>query len=921
MSDKQWQSSARSSGTLTIGSPSKTRQILGTTQPRPFLLSSDKTILDTRLQNRVKLKVPIGLVDQRNKRYVAKSEIPRPKQDTQLSLSTLRERERENIRRYQQKSKISMGEYVAPQKLNRPKYIPSPADTAKLHEKTPKYQNLRTSSARKIEEDAIFDLNIQNAQFSPSTSSNGTIPDFPVPSNIAPALRSLQISSSPAAKRAISSFYSRPSMILPNYEEIYSSRPSSYHTYASSAALPSTFRGSVEMHKNYRKSGSNTSSSSKSTDSNALKIETAREYSLLNINNVGMALTSNSDIELSKSKSIVATYEKKIGLSEVEFNSEGARSLSSSHINPEHNLNPRSERSKDLVYSNLEYPSTTLGPDLANKIKADDFEFANLSSNKSNHDDLFNSLPGDEKIRPSLSKFHQSFETQKSIKNRPKPLKQTDPQVRVAILSDLIRCTSKFIAQIDKRRESEKKALLNSDFNRTYTKKDIYYEQERDIINRPPIAHLKYGVNQDFLHEEMSSGNSFKFPKSAQKRNHCCGLPVITFVALISILVIIIAAAILIPLFLFVFHKESMISRAKDLELCASTKISQCHNGGSSFLLENDTCACICTNNFTGKTCTTSVNSSVCSSIVFSGQRTIIGSSVERLIVDAKKNFSIPLSTGLILSHFNKASLSCLAENALVTFNGKSFREDDDDADYEPTRMSSTSILKKSELLGNNHFVSNIENLISNMESISIVDYPDNSSNLPISTLDSTTTVFVTVTPIIIPIILPTSSSEDSSTTTVTVTIAPLMTPIVPTPSISYRPRQTTTQISQSTISNTFPPLISLPDPSFSTPSTPSATSTPLLPSIYVVNEVILDFARVVTLFILQNTDLTQSINAQTSFQKVFDNKFLSYPSVRNLTLSKTPQTITVDLLHLSVDLGDGAGIFGGTGATSKYTS
>ncbi|POS83378.1 hypothetical protein EPUL_006173 [Erysiphe pulchra] len=910
MSDSPWQPSSRSPGTLTIGSSSKARQILGTTQPRPYLLSPDKTILDTNVQNRVKLKVPIGLVDQRNKKYVVNTEFIRQKQPKQWSLIAIRERERENNRRYQEQSKISMGINVAPRKPNRPRYIPSPADTAKLNEKTPKHKKLRSSSARQIE-DAIFDLNPPNAQFpciSSSESSNGSIPEFPVPSNIGPAQRSLHVSSSPANKRVISSFYSRPSMMSHVNDEFYSSRTSSYHTYASSAALPSTFRGSVEMPKINRKLGSHTSSSSKSIDSKTSRIEIAREYSLMNINNVGMALTSNSDIELSKPKSIATTY---IGPSRVEFNSEAARSQSLSNFNPKHNLNSRSERSKDIKYSNLKFPST-LEPDPANKLKANDFEYANPSSTNSNNADLFDPVTGVQRISRSPSNFYQDFEIYKTTPQNSSATKQIDPQMSVTSLPDLIRRASRFIAQIDRGKELEKRALLNNNYNGTYTKKDIFYEQEREINNCSPTVHLEDGVNQDFLGDEKSLSLGFKFPKPAHKRNRCCGLPVITFVVLLFMLVVIIAAAILIPLF-FVFHKQSMVSRSKDLELCATTKTSRCQNGGSSYLLDDDTCACICTNNFTDKTCTTSVDSSVCSSILFSGQRALIGSSVERLIEVAKKNFNVPLNTGLILAHFNTESLSCLAENALVTFNGKSFREDD--THYKQTQMLSTGILKKSELLSNDRYASNIENLLSNMESRSIDDYPDNFSNSPISSLDSTTTVFVTITPNVIPSITPTiSSSEDSSTTTVTVTI----TPLVPTPSISYGPSQTTTP--ESTVPNTSPSVTSSAYSSSSIYSTPSATSTPL-PPINVANEVTLDFARVVTLFVLQKTDLTQAINTQTLLQKVFDHKFLSYSSARNLTLSKTSNIITVDLLHLSVDLGDGAGIFGGTVATSNNTS
>jgi hypothetical protein len=49
-----------------------------------------------------------------------------------------------------------------------------------------------------------------------------------------------------------------------------------------------------------------------------------------------------------------------------------------------------------------------------------------------------------------------------------------------------------------------------------------------------------------------------------------------------------------------------------------------------------------------------------------------IGYAIPNLISDAQTNFSIPLSSSILLARFNSASLSCISENALVTFDGQS---------------------------------------------------------------------------------------------------------------------------------------------------------------------------------------------------------------------------------------------------------
>ncbi|KHJ33817.1 hypothetical protein EV44_g2972 [Erysiphe necator] len=925
MSDPQWQSSVGYFGSQMIGSSSQTRQILGTNQPRPLLLSPDKRISDSITQNRVKLQIPIGLVDPRNKKYGVRAVMPRPKQATQWSLYALRERERENIRRSRKVSQNFIDKNMAPRKSNRPRYIPSPPDAAKSLENTKNHQNPRLIP-RKNQEDAKLNLNSpisQSSRQSSPTSSDGSIPDFPIPSIIGPARRSLRVSSPPSAHRAISSFYSRPSVIPPRNEEHYSSRTSSYHTYASSAALPSTFRGSAEIPMPKLTPKSLTSSNSMSSDWKLSKIEVAREYSLQNINNVGMAVTSNSDIELSKPKSLAAsTYEKNPTLSVIDHSTVGARAPILPRVSLEHDFNLRLERFKDFNYSNVEIPSIS-GLDQINDIKTDESGNAmRLLINKNNADFV-----------PETDFQKKKSNTFRNYRDATNSSKEENSQSYKTDFPDVIRRVPKSIVQIDGGKKF-KYIALNDNSHGIYAQRNLN-SREQDKNNVSQLTRLEYYENQNYLNDEKSLSSSFKFPKPARKYDRYCGLSSINFAILIFLIIAIIVTATFLPLFFFVFHKQRMSSGVKALEFCATNKISRCQNGGSSFLLEDKTCACICTNGFTGNTCSTSVDSSVCSSIMFAGQRALIGSSVKRLIVDAQKNFSVPLNAGLILARFNAASLSCLAENALVTFNGKSFREGD--ADDSPIRSLRPGISNITKILSNNRRPPFTGYLNNNIETSLIVEPLDNSEdsddpedsdyseNADYSedadysssrSLESTTTIFVTITPTLIPPMTSSSLSE-KSTTTVTVTITPSTTPFVPAPSISYGFNRTTSRISpvssqQPSITHTsfIPPPISTSSSSAS--SSPPAYGT-LPPSVYVANEIILDFARVVTLFVLQETDLNEAINTQISFQKIFSKNFLTYPTLRNLTLSKTSNKITVDLLYSTVDLGDGAGIIGST--------
>jgi len=168
-------------------------------------------------------------------------------------------------------------------------------------------------------------------------------------------------------------------------------------------------------------------------------------------------------------------------------------------------------------------------------------------------------------------------------------------------------------------------------------------------------------------------------PSKAKRKRRCCGLPCWGFFLVLLILLIIIAAAVVVPLELLVFHKPNTTSAptVASLQTCSQNSTTACQNGGTSYL-STGSCSCICINGFTGSTCSIS-GASGCTTTTISTEPTYtnatLGDSIPRIIAAAQTNFSIPLFSTVILARFNSANLSCISENALVTFDGQSQRK------------------------------------------------------------------------------------------------------------------------------------------------------------------------------------------------------------------------------------------------------
>lgn len=169
------------------------------------------------------------------------------------------------------------------------------------------------------------------------------------------------------------------------------------------------------------------------------------------------------------------------------------------------------------------------------------------------------------------------------------------------------------------------------------------------------------------------------------------------FILLLLLVLCIVAAAIVLPLEFLVFRNRNKENTGQDIGNCE--KSLMCQNGGSSVITQG-MCSCICTNGFTGPDCSRGGNigctttDMVATDGVFRINDVTLGRAIPRIIADANKNFSIPLSGTTIMAKLNSADLSCIAQNSLVTFDSRSTRLDQVQSEIPGPSNGSTNLME-----------------------------------------------------------------------------------------------------------------------------------------------------------------------------------------------------------------------------------
>lgn len=363
----------------------------------------------------------------------------------------------------------------------------------------------------------------------------------------------------------------------------------------------------------------------------------------------------------------------------------------------------------------------------------------------------------------------------------------------------------------------------------------------------------------------------------------CCGLPLCGFIILVIVLLIIVTAAVVIPVEFFVVRRRANNGAGNaQPELTDCQNMLTCANGGTNVVTSEGVCSCICTGGFTGATCTVpGANGCTTTNVVDQGpsvgnnviNNVTLGDSLPRLIQAASQNFSIPLSVTQILAKFNAGSLSCLAENALVTFNGES----------APGNGPSQAVIPGST---NNAAEGPKPELPQVPEGVALAVVTVVVRRQAAQTFSTTLSGSVS---------FPSSRTSIPPTTTTTVTI-----------SVSRKPSSSSSSTTTSSPSSSATTSRSPPASTSTTRGNPPPT-----PSTFPVTDQMLDFARVSVLFVLQQETLQNAEAAQLALQGFFTaaGQGSAAPSpvtpaqARNLTLGNGN---SVNLIDFTVDVGGG---------------
>jgi hypothetical protein len=611
-----------------------------------------------------------------------------------------------------------------PHRPNRPSDVPSMLDGSKIQDPVPAFQSTVTSESdgertpRKPDDVDTPTWNQGNVLLSPgepstpgaglsgtsnssrpsTTSSFGSIPDFPVPDippqahTQGPPRRSL--GPPPTSRRGVSSYYSHNSHVAPIPEEHPDGRhrpsdgkhrPSDvrqHNSYASSSAVPKSWvDGPPEYYMtSYREEEEEDeeddvrdSRSTEPDDTTGLvrKASLGRQFkpSLTTVRS-----NSSSGSDNSKNKKVAAGTVGTAGA--IAAAAAGGIGMAESM--------DLGEMLPAKAYGDSKQNSMRATPQLSPK--------AGRSGSATPK-----SIPADPRVRQILGGLEKGGaigdvdELPPSAIRRPPRLdmgavRETESRGSMTSLPDLIKRATKLASNLDKGRTASRLGMLEfnaSDpnlLNKLNEHRERQLRAQRDstisgILSSFPAPALTPTGDQTWNGPYDQYGRDLMTPMSPLKpdaderaRRRCCGMPLWLFLLVILLLLVVIAAAIVLPVVLVVIPQNNASSSAQsDLSQCPTS--TQCQNGGKPVVASN-ACRCVCAGGFTGSTCTTANDGACTDANVGSYKGATLGNSVPRIFSTAPQ-FQINLNATAILSTFANSDISCASENALMAINGQ----------------------------------------------------------------------------------------------------------------------------------------------------------------------------------------------------------------------------------------------------------
>ncbi|KAE8440745.1 hypothetical protein EG329_006624 [Mollisiaceae sp. DMI_Dod_QoI] len=736
MNQQQWPAPNRSPGGGSVKraremaeagiTPPIPSQIPRAPQQRPF---DQSRVAPNAPTNRMRPPMPPALVSTRSGQGPIGVAISRPTQVPQWPLAATIEAGPDP--QYQPPP----GRGVPPQRPPRPSHVPSMLDASRLQDPTPSFQYAPQEQNRRYEDEDVMSPTSPMTQSSRASgiSSVGSIPDFPVPMpQPGPPRRSANLGPPPSSRRGASSYYSQASFVSPIPEESPRTMPS-HESYASSAAMPTSWgsdsprydeddyedeelfeRYSREYAERNRGFGSPIEEGRESRESNG---DDSDDRGLIRSASFGrrakpsMIVTRSSSDRAERPQPVpqqVPTQTSKMAgvggpTTGVTASKEGGNGQRDTVWPIIGDVNSPLATGTGLIDKSTTSSEETV-PTIARAVTTNEptpAYAANRSDSKAS--EILGAYNAASSLQPAPTPARTpspGFSRLSAVRRPPRldmdAVRDAEARGSLTSLPDLIRRATRLAAMMDRGKRPGSRLALND------------WPSDQDMARDKDA-----GLSEDEKHKSGLSGMLAAFPppgvatpnrggtptrpasswpspfdpsagvrrpaEQPKKKRRCCGLPYWGFFLVLLILLIIIAAAVVVPLELLVFHKpkaSSSPTTVSALQQCESGSATACKNGGMS-VIDDGSCACICTNGFTGSTCTTA-DSTGCTTTSFSSSsltNVTLGDSISRLISDAQTNFSIPLSESTIIARFNTANLTCTSENALVTFDGQSTRE------------------------------------------------------------------------------------------------------------------------------------------------------------------------------------------------------------------------------------------------------
>ncbi|PWW79937.1 hypothetical protein C7212DRAFT_162911 [Tuber magnatum] len=532
-----------------------------------------------------------------------------------------------------------------------------------------------TSSSRSI----YIGFDPTNSQATPpsAASSLGVIPNFPTVPPPIPTLPNQQRRSSsgppPTARRGTSSYYSQQTlMVSPIPEEPLSDR---HGSYASSAAIPSSWgAGPVEL---YPREEEDHFGDGGGAEEFRLPAGDAEDDERGLVRQASLGRKSKPTITEIKGMGVTKSPDCEFGSKPSDESMKTAGSGAGASGGVVIGLSSPAEKGSPT----LKLPSADSPTSFPGFARGHLGRPKGISSDSSDSEDL--SAP--KKFPAGTAKPGRRLPPRLNMD----AVRDAEARGSLTSLPDLIRRATKLAAVLETGRPDSRWGMRRSYMDKSSSRSN---GRETDSISDilasfppPVLASSRQGrratiMSQWPLPGDFNSENSSSVGPSRKQGRRLCGLPLWAFILLVILALLVISAAVIVPLQLVKLSKSEKSGdndTGSNLAECRSK--NPCQNGGENIATSNF-CGCVCTSGFTGTNCTQKEDSS-CTTVdlrdlqggrVKGIQNVTMGTALPRLFDLAEPSYNIELDRAMILAVFSNQGISCTAQNALVQFNGES---------------------------------------------------------------------------------------------------------------------------------------------------------------------------------------------------------------------------------------------------------